>query len=47
LRGINSKKKWLARKIEESGCEIICLQETKGVLSRIRKEVLPTEILSI
>ena len=31
LRGINSEKKWLAlaSKIEESGCDIICLQETK------------------
>jgi exonuclease III len=31
LRGINSEKKWLAlyNKIEESGCDIICLQETK------------------
>jgi exonuclease III len=31
LRGINSEKEWLALtgKIEESGCEIICLQETK------------------
>jgi hypothetical protein len=31
LRGINSDKKWvaLANKIEESGCDIICLQETK------------------
>jgi exonuclease III len=31
LRGINSEKKWvaLASKIEESNCDIICLQETK------------------
>ena len=31
LRGINSEKKWLAlsSKIDESGCDIICLQETK------------------
>jgi exonuclease III len=31
LRGINSEKKWLAlsSKIVESGCDIICLQETK------------------
>jgi exonuclease III len=31
IRGINSEKKWLAlsNKIEESGCDIICLQETK------------------
>jgi exonuclease III len=31
LRGINSEKKWLAlsNKIDESGCDIICLQETK------------------
>jgi hypothetical protein len=31
LRGINSEKKWVAlsNKIEESGCDIICLQETK------------------
>jgi exonuclease III len=31
LRGINSEKKWLslAGKIEESACDIICLQETK------------------
>jgi exonuclease III len=31
LRGINLEKKWLAlsSKIEESGCDIICLQETK------------------
>jgi exonuclease III len=31
LRGINSEKKWLAlaSKIQESGCDIICLQETK------------------
>jgi exonuclease III len=31
LRGINSDKKWVAlsNKIEESGCDIICLQETK------------------
>jgi exonuclease III len=31
LRGINSKKKWLAvaGQIEESACDIICLQETK------------------
>jgi exonuclease III len=34
LRGINSEKKWLAlsNKIEESGCDIICLQETKREL---------------
>jgi exonuclease III len=31
IRGINSEKKWLAlgNKIEECGCEIICLQDTK------------------
>lgn len=31
IRGINSEKKWIAlrNKIEESGCDIICLQETK------------------
>jgi exonuclease III len=31
LRGINSEKKWvaLASKIEESNCDIICLQKTK------------------
>jgi exonuclease III len=31
IRGINSEKKWLAlgNKIEECGCEIICMQETK------------------
>jgi exonuclease III len=31
LRGIILEKKWLAlsSKIEESGCDIICLQETK------------------
>jgi endonuclease/exonuclease/phosphatase family metal-dependent hydrolase len=31
LRGINPEKKWLAlsRKIQELGCDIICLQETK------------------
>lgn len=31
MRGINDKNKWLAisNKIEESGCDIICLQETK------------------
>jgi exonuclease III len=31
IRGINSEKKWLgfSNKIEESGCDIICLQETK------------------
>jgi exonuclease III len=31
LRGINSEKKCLAlsNKIDESGCNIICLQETK------------------
>jgi exonuclease III len=34
LRGINSEKKWLAlaSKIEESGCDIIFLQETKREL---------------
>lgn len=31
IRGINSSNKWLAlgNKIEESGCSIVCLQETK------------------
>jgi exonuclease III len=31
LRGINSKKKWLAlaNKISESNCDIVCIQETK------------------
>uniref|UniRef100_A0A8R7QBN0 Endonuclease/exonuclease/phosphatase domain-containing protein n=1 Tax=Triticum urartu TaxID=4572 RepID=A0A8R7QBN0_TRIUA len=31
IRGINSKDKWTAisNKIEESGCAILCLQETK------------------
>ena len=31
IRGINSELKWiaLAAKIEECGCDIICLQETK------------------
>ena len=31
IRGINSKDKWMAisNKIEESGCVILCLQETK------------------
>jgi hypothetical protein len=31
LRGINSEKKWVAlsSKIDESNCDIICLQETK------------------
>jgi hypothetical protein len=31
IRGINAEEKWLAlaNKIEESGCDIICLQETK------------------
>ena len=31
IRGINSEQKWivLSSKIEESGCDIICLQETK------------------
>jgi exonuclease III len=30
IRGINSEKKWLAiaRKIDECGCDIICIQET-------------------
>ena len=30
-RGINSENKWLAlgNKIDECGCDIICLQETK------------------
>jgi exonuclease III len=32
LRGINTFKRWLnlASKIDEFGCDIICLQETKG-----------------
>lgn len=31
VRGLNSKDKWsaLSNKIEESGCSILCLQETK------------------
>jgi hypothetical protein len=31
FKGINSEKKWvsLASKIDESNCDIICLQETK------------------
>jgi exonuclease III len=31
IRGINAEKKWLAiaSKIEECGCDIICIQETK------------------
>jgi exonuclease III len=31
IRGVNSDKKWdaLSNKIEESGCDIVCLQETK------------------
>jgi exonuclease III len=31
IRGLNSDKKWdaLSNKIEESGCDIVCLQETK------------------
>jgi exonuclease III len=31
IRGVNGEAKWLAlkNKIEESGCAIICLQETK------------------
>jgi hypothetical protein len=31
IRGINSEKKWsaLSNKIDECGCDIICLQETK------------------
>jgi exonuclease III len=49
LRGINSEKKWLAlaSKIEESGCDIICLQETKResfTMEYIKKK-LPKEIL--
>jgi exonuclease III len=30
IRGINSEKKWLAiaSKIDECGCDIICIQET-------------------
>ena len=31
IRGINAEQKWLAvnQKVDESGCSIICLQETK------------------
>jgi exonuclease III len=31
IRGINSEKKWLAiaNKIDECGCDIVCIQETK------------------
>jgi exonuclease III len=31
IRGFNDESKWLAfkNKIEESGCAIVCLQETK------------------
>lgn len=42
VRGINSDDKWLAihNKVEESGCAVFCLQETKRSLfdhSYIRK----------
>jgi exonuclease III len=32
IRGINSENKWnaLASKIEESNCDIICIQKLKG-----------------
>lgn len=45
IRGINSQDKWLAigKKIEESACAIVCLQETK----REMFDVVPIELINL